>query len=272
MSRGIFPTLKPLGRKRGINDVPIFHKKREGPDLFQMAKDDIEEVTPCTREEAEDLQRRAQRGSIEAHNELAARTMRIVWWALTKKAPLGGSNTAALRSMHTAYKNKRGDKGLDLDLLQEGAEGLLIALSKWNSSKGSITTYAPYWILHRITRYLNTDGIIRQPVRPVGGGIARAFPMDPQEVNKLGGAYTIDEEVEQQDKHHVVIKLLASLPLRNRWVLSLRFGILDGRERSLQEIGNIMGVTRERIRQIEIKGLKLLRHRRKCGLLHAYYY
>jgi RNA polymerase primary sigma factor len=54
--------------------------------------------------------------------------------------------------------------------------------------------------------------------------------------------------------------ILDSLTPRERRVLQLRFGLVDGRERTLQEVGKRFGVTRERIRQIEVKALRKLRH------------
>ena len=47
---------------------------------------------------------------------------------------------------------------------------------------------------------------------------------------------------------------------REKKVLELRFGINDGRARTLEEVGQIFGVTRERIRQIEAKALRKLKH------------
>ncbi len=54
--------------------------------------------------------------------------------------------------------------------------------------------------------------------------------------------------------------VLDSLTLRERRVLQLRFGLEDGRSRTLEEVGREFGVTRERIRQIEAKALRKLRH------------
>ena len=51
-----------------------------------------------------------------------------------------------------------------------------------------------------------------------------------------------------------------TLPPRERKVLKLRFGLDDGRPRTLEEVGREFGVTRERIRQIEAKALRKLRH------------
>jgi len=54
--------------------------------------------------------------------------------------------------------------------------------------------------------------------------------------------------------------VLKSLTAREEEVLRLRFGLKDGRPRTLEEVGQIFGVTRERIRQIEAKALRKLRH------------
>ena len=54
--------------------------------------------------------------------------------------------------------------------------------------------------------------------------------------------------------------VLNTLTPREKKVLQLRFGLNDGRSRTLEEVGNVFGVTRERIRQIEAKALRKLRH------------
>ena len=53
---------------------------------------------------------------------------------------------------------------------------------------------------------------------------------------------------------------LSQLAPREERVLRLRFGLLDGRARTLEEVGKEFGVTRERIRQIESKALRKLKH------------
>ncbi|WP_275507596.1 sigma factor-like helix-turn-helix DNA-binding protein, partial [Oenococcus oeni] len=55
-------------------------------------------------------------------------------------------------------------------------------------------------------------------------------------------------------------EVLGTLTEREENVLRLRFGLEDGKTRTLEEVGRVFGVTRERIRQIEAKALRKLRH------------
>ena len=65
-------------------------------------------------------------------------------------------------------------------------------------------------------------------------------------------------------------KVLDGLTDRERRVIELRFGLTDGRPRTLEEVGREFGVTRERIRQIESKTLGKLRHPSRSGKLKEY--
>lgn len=65
-------------------------------------------------------------------------------------------------------------------------------------------------------------------------------------------------------------KLLETLTEREQRVLQLRFGLLDGRSRTLEEVGQEFNVTRERIRQIEAKALRKLRHPSRARMLKGY--
>jgi RNA polymerase primary sigma factor len=65
--------------------------------------------------------------------------------------------------------------------------------------------------------------------------------------------------------------VLDSLSIRERRVLQLRFGLEDGRQRTLEEVGKEFGVTRERIRQIEAKALRKLRHPTRSRKLRDYF-
>jgi RNA polymerase primary sigma factor len=64
----------------------------------------------------------------------------------------------------------------------------------------------------------------------------------------------------QQILKEQVREILSTLTHREQKVLALRFGLEDGRSRTLEEVGREFNVTRERIRQIESKALRKLRH------------
>ncbi len=67
-----------------------------------------------------------------------------------------------------------------------------------------------------------------------------------------------------------ISKLLETLTEREQRVLILRFGLQDGRTRTLEEVGKEFNVTRERIRQIEAKALRKLRHPSRARMLKGY--
>lgn len=68
-----------------------------------------------------------------------------------------------------------------------------------------------------------------------------------------------------------IIDVLDSLTDRERRVLSLRFGLQDGYSRTLEEVGRQFKVTRERIRQIEAKALRKMRHPTRIRQLHGFF-
>jgi len=65
-------------------------------------------------------------------------------------------------------------------------------------------------------------------------------------------------------------EVLDTLSERERKVIELRFGLIDGHPRTLEEVGRVFGVTRERIRQIESKTLSKLRHPNRSAKLRDY--
>jgi RNA polymerase primary sigma factor len=70
--------------------------------------------------------------------------------------------------------------------------------------------------------------------------------------------------------HSEMEGILDTLTPRERRVLQLRFGLVDGHQRTLEEVGKRFGVTRERIRQIEGKALRKLRHPSRSGKLRDF--
>jgi len=92
------------------------------------------------------------------------------------------------------------------------------------------------------------------------------------QLSYLGKAMTEEaKDVLDRLAGRVAVKeILATLPDRERTVLEKRFGLDDGRNKTLQEIATQFSVTRERIRQIEAKALKKLKHHSRSRKLKPY--
>jgi len=78
------------------------------------------------------------------------------------------------------------------------------------------------------------------------------------------------DETSRQLLREQMKDILDSLSPRERHVLKLRFGLDDGQSRTLEEVGQKFGVTRERVRQIEAKALRKLRHPTRSRKLKDY--
>ncbi|MDQ6693159.1 MAG: RNA polymerase sigma factor RpoD [Chloroflexota bacterium] len=106
--------------------------------------------------------------------------------------------------------------------------------------------------------------------------ISLETPIGEEEDSHLGDFIEDQKAIAPSDAatHHLlkeqITHVLGSLTKRERKVLQLRFGLEDGRSRTLEEVGREFGVTRERIRQIETKALRKLRHPARSKKLKDY--
>jgi len=117
---------------------------------------------------------------------------------------------------------------------------------------------------------------VREIIKVSQEPVSLEMPIGEEEDSHLGDFIEDHKALAPADAaSHRLLKeqvedVLDSLSLRERRVLQLRFGLDDGRSRTLEEVGREFGVTRERIRQIEAKALRKLRHPSRSKKLKDY--
>jgi RNA polymerase primary sigma factor len=78
------------------------------------------------------------------------------------------------------------------------------------------------------------------------------------------------EITDQQLLREEIRKVLGQLTVRERQVIELRFGLIDDHDHTLEEVGKKLKVTRERVRQIEERAIRKLRHPQASRILKDY--
>ena len=117
---------------------------------------------------------------------------------------------------------------------------------------------------------------VREILRIAQEPVSLETPVGEEEDSRVGDFIPAEEASDPADLANLVLmreelrKILATLSPRERRVLELRYGLGGGRPRTLEEVGREFNVTRERIRQIEAKALRKLRHPRRGGVLQDY--
>ena len=132
--------------------------------------------------------------------------------------------------------------------------------------------------VEEIAREMNlTSDKVREVMKIAQEPISLETPIGEEEDSHLGDFIEDPEAVAPADAASMTLlrqktgDVLKNLTDRERKVLTLRFGLEDGHQRTLEEVGQEFGVTRERIRQIEAKALRKLRHPSRGNALKDYW-
>ena len=222
---------------------------------IKMYLREIGQIPLLTHKEELELAKKALEGDEFANKRLIEANLRLV---------------VSIAKKHT-------NRGLKLlDLIQEGNIGLMKAVEKFEYTKGyKFSTYATWWIRQAITRAIADQGrTIRIPVHMIEtinkikkeATIYLQTPVGSEEDSELGDfvedqkMLTPYELTNRSLLREQLDSVLGSLSSREEKVLRYRYGLDDGSPKTLEEVGKIFKVTRERIRQIEVKALRKLRH------------
>jgi len=270
-------------------------------DSVRMYLKEIGKINLLTFEEEVSLAKAIEKGSLVAREGLINANLRLV----------------------VSIAKKYIGRGLTfLDLVQEGNQGLMRAVEKFDWHRGfKFSTYATWWIRQAITRAIADQAkTIRIPVHMVET-INKVYKATRALTQRLGKEPTIDqiadevgitiekveeiyrisqdttslstpvgddedsflgdfiedttqmspyEETSKELLRESIEEVLGSLDERETKVLSLRFGLMGETPKTLEEVGKIFNVTRERIRQIEAKALRKLRHPSRRKKLQDY--
>jgi RNA polymerase primary sigma factor len=117
---------------------------------------------------------------------------------------------------------------------------------------------------------------VREIIKVSQDPVSLETPIGEEEDSHLGDFVEDKEATSPSDAASLTMlrteveDILDTLTPRERRVLQLRFGLIDGHQRTLEEVGKRFGVTRERIRQIEAKALRKLRHPSRSKKLKDY--
>src|SRR5206468_1692675 len=117
---------------------------------------------------------------------------------------------------------------------------------------------------------------VREILKVAQEPVSLETPIGEEEDSHLGDFIEDAEAIVPVDAASFILlqeqleSVLHSLSNREKKVIELRFGLMDGHQRTLEEVGQEFGVTRERIRQIESKTLSKLRHPSRSQKLRDY--
>jgi RNA polymerase primary sigma factor len=216
------------------------------------------------------------------------------------------SNLRFVVSVAKKYQNQ----GVSLaDLINEGNVGLIRAAHKFDETKGiKFISYAVWWIRQAILQALAEQSrIVRVPLNragtlhrigrrsnallqelgrePSAEEIARGMDISIEEVRKtmsisqahlsLDAPLTPGEDNKLLDYlpdeyNPLIQRSLGSLKPREAKILQLYYGLDNHEAMTLEEIGSVLGITRERVRQIKEKALEKLRHRSRSETLESF--
>lgn len=164
----------------------------------------------------------------------------------------------------------RNYKGLGLsysDLIQEGNAGLFKAVDRFDPDKGfKFISYAVNWIRQSILEALNKKNSLKSKELPnetnytdLDDEMKIDLTLDDISLDDVYLDLSDDEKRREKDIYDVTKFLLTGLTSREKYIVCQYNGIDEKKPKTLEEIGKKLGITKERVRQINEKAMKKLR-------------
>ncbi len=232
-------------------------------DPVRMYLREIGRVLLLSAEEEVRLARRMERGRMELLKPAVSRNYCMIEDGEEAQRRLTEANLRLVVSVAKKYIGR----GMSLlDLIQEGNIGLIRAVEMGREPTSE-----------EIAEQMEiSPEKVREIIKVSQEPVSLETPIGEEDDSHLGDFIEDHTALAPADAaSHQLLKeqvedVLDSLTERERKVLQLRFGLDDGRSRTLEEVGKEFHVTRERIRQIEAKALRKLRHPSRSRKLKDY--
>ena len=283
-------TIRTRGKRRSLRPAQIARAVDEGRESLDLYLDEISRVPLLNREEEMELARRAFKGDVLAQERLARHNVRFVVSVAKKFQNRGvplvdliGEGNLGLMTAARKFDPDRGVKFISYAVwwIRQAVQAAIarhgrpvrVPLNRTAdlSRLGKTTTL----LKEKLGRMPTTEelaratGLTEEAVRSLSSLNTEAVRLDHPtrdgDGNERMERFALAEQ-EWTDAHKMassksadIEAALDSLPPRDAKVLRLYFGLDDGQPRTLEEIGRMMGVTRERIRQLRDRALIRLR-------------
>lgn len=290
------------GKKAG--DSGLLGLNSKSTDSVQMYLKEIGKIPLITAAQEKELAKRIEQGDEEARKHLAQANLRLVV-SIAKKYISRTSNLTILDliqegnlGLFRAVEKFDWRRGFKFSTYATWWVRQAITRALADQSRTiripvhmveSISKY--HQVVRRLTQDLGRDPLVEEISAEMGiepdkvrhmqkisqETVSLEAPVGDSEEDSVLGEFIEDDKILSPDQQAArrllkdqINDILVDLTLREQKILEMRFGLADGNQHTLEEVGVEFGVTRERIRQIESKALEKMRQHHKLKKLEGY--
>ncbi len=270
-------------------------------DSLRLYLREISRISLLSAARESSLAERAERGDKEARNQLIEANLRLVvsiakkyvGQGLSLEDLIGEGNIGLIRAV-TKFDYRKGFRFSTYAtwwIKQAITRAIL---------EGTRTVRLPVYIMEEVMRVKRMTRQLYQELgrEPNPENIGERLNMPPERVNELliwaEKVFSLDAPLSEEEENTLgdiiedtrergpvevtdqrllreeIRKVLNQLTVRERQVIELRFGLMDDHDHTLEEVGKKLKVTRERVRQIEERAIRKLRHPQASRILKDY--